>query len=183
MFARNRIAIWLSTVCVCCSSLFLGGLDARGKSPAGGNDENVERRDGPYEVIAPDGGANYSIFRRVLELTPKKENQPALSIQLIPEDIDRKDGNAAIFYLKAMGFIEQTNLLEQKMAFERSSMEAAREAGDDYGNYPPYGWLGLRPDQLPVDEVKKYLSFTQFQPRDLKEARLRRDSNLDRRIK
>jgi hypothetical protein len=183
MVASNRIGMWISAVCVCCWSLCPGGPETRAQSPAEDTGESVERREGPYVVIAPVGSARYSTYRRVLELTPAKEAQPALSIQLIPEDIDRKDGNAAIFYLQAMGFLENTNALEMKLAFERSSMEAARQADDDFGNYPPYGWLDFRPEQLPIDEVKKYLTFTHFQQRYLKEAALRRDCDFDRRIK
>ena len=42
-----------------------------------------------------------------LTLHPTAEPKPALKYQLLPDDFAALPGNAAIFYLKATGFLEQ----------------------------------------------------------------------------
>jgi hypothetical protein len=43
--------------------------------------------------------------RRTVTLAPKAEHKPALSIRFIPDPFNAKPGNAAIYYLKAGGFL------------------------------------------------------------------------------
>ena len=47
---------------------------------------------------------------RTMEMTlhPAGEPLPSLKYRLLPDDFDMVNGNAAIYYLKAMGFLEQT---------------------------------------------------------------------------
>ena len=46
-------------------------------------------------------------WTQTMEMTlyPRGESRPALQHRLLPDDFDFVDGNAAIYYLKAMGFL------------------------------------------------------------------------------
>lgn len=121
---------------------------------------------------------------RELELVPKAEPKPALSVQLIPNEFDLKEGNAAVFYLQAMGFFEQRNALQAKTEFEQMNRQAAEAEGKDISDFPPHVWRErTRPKDLPLEEVKKYLQFTSFQPRYLAQAVQRRSCDFDRHIR
>jgi hypothetical protein len=143
-----------------------------------GNQEEV-RRDGPWEIRRDEMNGG-SVMRRVLTLAPKRQARPALSIQLIPNEYHRKEGNAAIFYFQAMGFFERSAALQAKLNFERTNMEEGFRQGKEV---PPFLWLEMEPNQLPVNEVTDYLVYTSFQPRYLSEAVQRKDFSADRRIK
>ncbi len=116
-------------------------------------------------------------------LTPKTEAKPALKYRFIADEYDLRDGNAAIFYLKAMGFLEQNHARDLLAEARKKARKLAEEKGEDINNIPPYSWLGLSPKELPVDQVKQYLSLLSFQPRDLAEAARRRSFSLDRNIR
>lgn len=125
---------------------------------------------------------------RVMEmmLHPQQEPRPALKYRFVPDDFDLVDGNAAIFYLKAMGFLEQDAARKHLMQFDEDAwnrMLAQRKAGNFSGQVPPYVWQGMTPQELPLDEVKQYLSLTSFQPQFLKDAATRRTMDLDRRMR
>lgn len=119
--------------------------------------------------------------RRTITLVPKTEHKPALSIRFIPDPFNAKPGNAAIYYLKAGGFFEQQASLQAKRKFEEESRLAAGE--QDSNDYAPYIWLETELKDLPVEKVKKYLSYTSFQTLFLEEAATRLHCDFDRQIK
>lgn len=121
---------------------------------------------------------------REIELVPKAEAKPALSIRFLPEDLDAKQGNAALFYLQAMSWAEQTNARANRDEFERKNQRTAVEEGLTASDVPPHSWREKhRPEDLPLAEVKQYLGYSDFQRRYLKEAALRTRCDFDRRIR
>lgn len=138
-------------------------------------DEEVEQEE-EDEGFVKDGAWEFNnrtrIRRRFVELTPKEEAQPALSIRFIPHLADRKDGNAAIFYLQALAFAEQSIARRAKEAFDLEKGGLAES------------WRGeVHPDDLPLEDVHEYLSYTDFQRRFLREAVLRKACDFDRHIR
>lgn len=136
--------------------------------------------DGAWKNYRVDGSI---VALRVLNLAAHAEPKPALSIQLIPDDFHQKEGNAAVFYLQAMGFFEQTNALKAKTEFERKNYEAATAAEKSINDVPPQSWRATRPENLPIEQVKEYLNFTSFQTRYLTEAVQRKRCDFDRHIR
>jgi len=98
-----------------------------------------------------------------LTLHPQPEPQPALQYRLIPDAFDRRDDNAAIYYLKAMGFLEQPRAYEAVKTFQQQAREAVQQSDHPDQTPVPYAWLETPPAQLPVDEVKQYLRLLEFQ--------------------
>ena len=121
-----------------------------------------------------------------LLLHPQGEPRPALKYRLVADDFDLVDGNAAVHYLKAMGFLEQIRAREQMVEFEKQQWDRLmemRKAGKFEASVPPYSWYDMTPEELPLDEVKKYLSYTSFQPQFLRDAARRRTMDLDRQMR
>lgn len=141
---------------------------------------DISTREGAWENWRVDGSI---VALRVLNLAPHAEPKPALTIQLIPDDFHQKDGNAAVFYLQAMGFFEQTGALQAKTEFERKNAEAAKSADLMLSDVPPNSWRVTRPENLPLEQVKEYLNYTSFQPRYLIEAVQRKHCDFDRHIR
>ena len=131
------------------------------------------------------GSAAY-IHSMELTLHAREEPRPALRYRLVPDEFEQVEGNAAIFYLKAMGFLEQNWRREQLAQFEKDAFERVREerkaTGDMDPFLPPYSWDEMEPSALPLEEVNKYLSFVAFQPRYLREAARRKVMDLDRQL-
>ncbi len=179
-FARPRR--WLTlVVAIACKMLLMSSGIAQDTLPAYQPPVgDLTGQEGAWENWRVE---NASLQRRVLRLVPKSEAKPALSVQLIPNEFDRKEGNAAIFYLQAMGFLEQTYAQRAKYDFEQESRKAATDAGKEPDDAPPHSWRATRPENLPIDEVKKYLQLTSFQPHYLAEAVQRKDCDFDRRIR
>jgi hypothetical protein len=136
--------------------------------------EQIASREGAWEFFR----GRITTARRTVTLAPKAEHKPALSIRFIPDPFNAKPGNAAIYYLKAGGFFEQTAALQAKRKFEDDSRAAARE-----GDYAPYVWLETEVKDLPVEKMKEYLTYTSFQPLFLEEAASRLHCDFDRQIK
>lgn len=139
--------------------------------------DEVEMSDG-WLIQTNDTGQQLLTFE--MSLHPKPEPKPALKNRLIPDRYDQKPGNAAIYYLKALGFLEETVARQAVDQFERRSAEEAEQKGAD--DYPPHIWLSTLPKDLPVEEVKKFLQLLDFQPGFMREASRRRNFNLDRDI-
>ncbi len=124
-----------------------------------------------------------TIYTLEMTLHPRAEPRPALKYHLIPDDYDLLDGNAAIYYLKAMGFPEQNAARDKLSEFSKEAAENARREGVDIYQVPPWKWQSMTPQQLPLDEVKKYLSLSAFQKQYLREATQQRSMHLDRHIR
>ncbi len=137
-------------------------------------------RDGDWSNIR-DNQLGIMIATMELVVTPKAEPRPALKHQLIPDEFELREGNAALFYLRAMGFLEQSAARELLSESMKKARKAAEEKGEE--DFPPYSWLDAPLKELPIEEVKKYLQLTSFQPRDLAEAARRRTFSMDRNLR
>lgn len=135
-----------------------------------------------YEtVVDPESGI--STRKRSLVLHPMAETVPALRIRLLPEVFHVKPGNAATYYLKAMGFFEQNVARDELSRLLSEAASKAKEEGKELADMPPYSYLDMPPSELPVEEVHKYLELFRFQPFLLEEARMRSVFEMDRNIK
>ncbi len=125
------------------------------------------------------------ILVHTMELTlhPQGEPRPALKHRLLPDEFDMLDGNAAIYYLKALGFLEQDPARDRLRQLYKSAADKARREGKPEGEAPPYGWLSMTPAELPLDEVKDFLKITSFQPQYMREAARRRTFDVDRNLR
>lgn len=127
----------------------------------------------------PDGGR---LHRRVLQIVPRADDPTLPSIDLIASDSKRLDGNAAIHYLQAMAFLEQNRSLRAIFRFQDDARQAAQDQSTPGGNFPPYSWLELPLEELPLAEVNGYLQHLSFQTHHLREAAKRRHCDFDRQI-
>lgn len=106
-----------------------------------------------------------------------------MKYRLLSDDFDLLDGNAATYYLKAQGFFEQNPARRRLDEIHAAARESARRDGKSSSDYPPYGWLDMTPNELPVDEVKEFLTLLSFQPMYLREAAKQRQLSFDRNIR
>lgn len=118
-----------------------------------------------------------------LKLYPQPASQPALKYELIPDPFDRLDGNAALYYLKAMGFFEQTSARQAIDDYWRRARERSQQEGKEIAAYPPSSWLEMPIQELPVEQLKEYLHLSSFQPPLLAEAARQKHFSLDRHIR
>ena len=126
--------------------------------------------------------AGNKIRQMRLRVYPKAEPFPVFKHRLIPAARDRVDGNAALFYLKAMGFFEQSNAREKLTWLYRKWRE---EASGEQFSYPPDNWGKAAPESLLKDNrVREYLDLHSFQPDLLYDAarrtRFEHDRAMDR---
>ncbi len=117
-----------------------------------------------------------------MTLHAKAEPRPALKHRLLPDDFDLIDGNAALYYLKAEGFFEQTAARNRLREIYAEAIKKANADDTDISQLPPYVWRTMKPVELPLAEVKEFLTLTSFQPQFLAEAAKRRRFELDRDI-
>jgi hypothetical protein len=140
------------------------------------------------EVVVEDGWrqqrdevAMILVRTREMTLHPQLEPKPALSVRFLPDPFDVLPGNAAVFYLKATGFLEQDNARERLRKFHHDELAAAQARGDDAA--PPNTWLTMPPDTLPLPEVKEYLALYAFQSPSLREAANRSRFDMERNFR
>lgn len=123
------------------------------------------------------------VATKELTLYPCAEPKPALKYRFLPDNFSAVQGNAAIFYLKASGFLEQ-NLARDKLSeYWRDARAKAAQEGKEFIQEPPYVWLDTPPDALPLKEVKEYLVWTSFQPPILREGAQRDRFDMDRHFR
>ena len=139
-------------------------------------------REGDW-IVQRDEQLGIMVYTLEMVISPKAEARPALKHSLIPDDFDLREGNAAIFYLKAMGFLEQNHARDLLSETMKKMRKIGEEKGADSNDVPPYSWMEMPLKQLPLEEVKQYLQLTSFQPRDLAEAARRRSFSLDRNVR
>lgn len=178
MCVRKPFHLLLTATLLCIPATAIYGQESpiKYRPPAG----ELSSQEGAWEYWRVDGKV---VHRRVLDLSPQREPEPALSVDLIPNEFDLKDGNAAIQYVQAMGFLEQSNAQRAKSDFENASREAANSQGKSWDEVPPQSWYESRPEDLPMEQVREYLSYTEFQTRYLEEAVQRRICDFDRHIR
>jgi hypothetical protein len=114
---------------------------------------------------------------------PQAEMRPALKLRFIPSDFDLIEGNSAIFYLKALGFLEQSYAREQVREAYEKGRKLATEKGVNQDQVAPEVWKNMLPGQLPLEEVKSFLELTRFQQPLIAEAARRTTFSLDRNIR
>jgi hypothetical protein len=117
-----------------------------------------------------------------LTIHPKAESKPSLKIQLVPDPTEQLEGNAAVFYLKAMGFLEQDPTRDRLREMEKIAREKAKASGNDISEFPPFVYQDLPPKAYPVEEVRDYLSMLRFQVLSIREARMMRDFSMHRNL-
>lgn len=122
---------------------------------------------------------------QTLEMTlwPRGEPKPALKHRLLADPFTLREGNAALFYLKAMGFFEQDPARERLGEFRRLAQQAAVQPDGSRQTPAPYSWLDLPLAKLPLDEAKDYLKLLSFQEFFMAEAAQRKSFTLDRDIR
>lgn len=117
-----------------------------------------------------------------LSIHPKAAVEPSLNIRLVPDTTEQLEGNAAIHYLKAVGFLEQDFARDRIRSLIKKASEAAEATGKQQQDYPPFLYLDLLPKDYPKQEVREYLQLIDFQVPSLREARRLRDFNMHRNI-
>jgi hypothetical protein len=118
-----------------------------------------------------------------LTIHPMAEAKPSLAIQLVPDAATQLEGNAAIFYLKAMGFLEQNSARDQLREIQKEAVEQAKETGGELSDFPPFSYVDMHPKDYPKAEVHEYLDgLLSFQVPSLREARLLRDFSMHRNL-
>ncbi len=138
-------------------------------------------KEGAWLVETNDRGIRVRTLKMTLH--PKAEPRPALKHRFLPDEFDMLDGNAAIYYLKAMGFLGQDSARDRIREIHAEATERALSEDKPPDEVPPLSWLSMTPEELPLDEVKEFLRLTSFQPPLLKEAARRRRCDFDRNIR
>ncbi len=169
----KRIYLFMFSCSVVVASSFINFHSAQADEP---------NREGDW-IVQRDEQLGIMVSTLEMVISPKAEARPALKHNLVPDDIDLRDGNAAIFYLRAMGFLEQNSARDLLSESLKKMRKLAEEKGADSNDVPPYSWLEMPIKKLPLEEVKQYLQLTSFQPRDLAEAARRRSFSLDRNVR
>lgn len=154
-------------------------VEATAQEPAADSDSSKEKY-GIWVAGEDDEGKRLQQMR--LRVYPQAAAIPAFKHRLIPAANDRVDGNAAIFYLKAMGFFEQSSAQEQLAKLLRKWSDEATDEQRKLGDYPPYVWKEIEPESLPKEKVAQYLRLHSFQPEILYDAARRTRFEHDRAI-
>lgn len=119
------------------------------------------------------------VFTAEITVHPAAEPRPALRYRLLPAEEDLVDGNAAIHYLKAMGFVEEDYARKSIHELLTKAKEEAEREGKPF-EWPP--GTETRAAALPLPEVREFLALHGFQVPLLAEAARRRHCDWDRRI-
>ena len=118
---------------------------------------------------------------RELVVKARSEPRPTLRYRFLPDSFEYVDGNASLHYTKALGFLEQGPSKQKLMQYHQEQFQKAQEEGSEV--WKPEVWLQIPPKELPLDEVKQYLSLTSFQPEIMREAARRNRFDADRHIR
>lgn len=103
---------------------------------------------------------------KVILIRPAAEPTPALRYRLLAERRDLIPGNAAIFYHRAIEGLIERSYQEQIETLKRKATPG--ESGSDED--PVSKWLGLPLDQLPKEEVRRYLESRSFVLKEVEEG-------------
>lgn len=162
----KSIRRWILLLCLC---------------PSLANAQEPTREDS--WLLERDSSTQAVRMTRELTLTPKASPAPALRYRFLPDDFDLQEGNAMIYYLKALGFLEQSAARQKLTELYQKASDDAKEQEKPIHLVPPYSYLTTAPKDLPIQEVKSYLALTSFQPPMLEQARRLRSANSDRHIR
>lgn len=142
--------------------------------------QNAFAHENPEENVATTAVPSVETVK--LTIHPMPESKPALKIQLLPDPTEQLDGNSAIFYLKAIGFLEQDSARDRLREIYKKSAEQSKETGTSIGDIPPHSYEDMHPRDYPKKEVREYLSLVEFQQLPLREARRMKDFSMNRNI-
>lgn len=142
-----------------------------------------ETRRGDDWFIDRDTDRNIDIYSMDLMLHAKEEAQPALKYQFIGDDFTLLPQNANIYYLRALGFLEQDVARTKLREISEAANKKAQETNVSITSLPPQSWYSTPPKELPIDEVKQFLAWSSFQAPELAEAAKRRFYLTDRDVK
>jgi len=134
-------------------------------------------------ILEPEEKTGITVWTMELTLHAKAEPRPALKYRLIPDDFEMLDGNAAVYYLKALGFLDQTWASERLIQIQKEATARAQKEGKGYKEVPPAVWLSTPPYELPLQEVREYLQLTAFQTPFIYEAARRDRFDADRNLR
>lgn len=122
---------------------------------------------------------------KIIKLTihPKDEAKPSLKIQLVPDAASQLEGNAALFYLKAMGFLEQNPARDKIREMYNQASEQAKATGKQSWEFPPHSYIDMHPMDYPKEAVREYVDgLLGFQVPSLREARLYNGFSMSRNL-
>ena len=142
--------------------------------------QNITAKESNFGTVATNESADVETLR--LKIYPKDESKPALKTKFLLAPTEQVEGNAAIFYLKAMGYFERDSARAQIAEALKKMGEQAKAAGKELNEFPPYSYLEMRPKDYPKEEVAKYLEASSFQEPILREAKRLRTFSMDRNI-
>jgi hypothetical protein len=117
-----------------------------------------------------------------LTIHPAAESKPSLKIKLLPDPTEQLDGNAAVFYLKAMGFLEQEGARDRIREIYKNISEQVKATGKPAEEFPPYSYQEMHPRDYPKKEVREFLDLLSFQELSLREARRFREFSMYRNL-
>ena len=117
------------------------------------------------------------ILTAEITIHPAAEPRPALRYRLLPAEEDLVDGNAAIHYLKAMGFLMEDYARRRIDELRTKAEEEAAKDGTRPLDWPP--GYNARAAALPLPEVREFLRLHRFQEPFLAEAARRRHCDWD----
>ncbi len=132
-----------------------------------------------------DRNASPGVVIHTMEMTlhPRAEARPALKYRLIPDDFDLENGNAAIHYLKAVGFLEQGHVRQRLTEINLAAARAAEQEGKALQEVPPFVWQEMAPADLPLEEVREHLDLLAFQTRFVEKGARQRWFDMDRNLR
>jgi hypothetical protein len=143
--------------------------------------------DGPTRedgwVSTEDTALGATTHTRTMTIHPAAEPLPALKYRLLPDEFDLQDGNAALYYLKAMGFLEQAGAREKLNEMYKQAVADSKSKELELDQQAPYSYQEMRPSELPTAQVKEYLNLLSFQPYFLEQGRKLRSFSMDRNMK
>src|SRR5690606_24788716 len=100
----------------------------------------------------------------------------------IADDFERTNGNAALYYMQAIGFSESA--ASRQLVEDSENNELATPGPDSEGSASdPESWIGMALRDLPVNEVKDFLVQSEFQRPLLAQAARRKYYSLDRDLR
>lgn len=136
------------------------------------------KRDGDW-ISQEDASTGILLNTMELTITPRSEPVPAFKHRLLASESDLLEGNAAIFYLKAIGFVGHEGNRKNLQDFFERQQEIPHS---DWESLPPHGWLNLPMRDFPQEAVRDYLENLKFQEPLIAEATRRRYFTVDRQI-
>ncbi len=184
MTSYKRRCITMASRWICmmiCSAMPLISIAQPAPTPSE-DSRQVPSQEGNWTVTTDPETGQY-VHTMELSLHRKKEPRPALRYRMIADDFERTNGNAALYYLQAIGFSEST--ASRQVVVEDSENNGLATPGPDSERSAsdPESWIGMALRDLPISEVKDFLAQSEFQRPLLAQAAHRKHYSLDRDLR